>query len=200
MAQDPPPPKLPGENNKGFFSDITIEDVVLYIVMIGVLLFMGSFLNKQSELISSPLTELNTNERLDFTKLTAVQLRYDFASRVLVTNTGRSNLSFLIGSILCILGGLIIVRRVRTESSSLSGGSENLKLSLQSNSPGLIVVVIGAIIVCFSIYFKDKYEMRDGPAGSVSSQILDGATPEELTDEQKQNLSEYLEELKNGGS
>lgn len=176
---------------KEFFSGFTFEDILLYLTMIGVLVFFGYYLDHQSNLISKPLTEMNEISSKEFLQLSSTQLRYDYASRVLLTNTSRNNLSFLIGSILCILGSLIIVRRVRTETNTLNAKSINLKLSLQSNSPGLIMVFLGTVIILSSIYFKDKYEMSDnGGSYNGSETIMESNAAWE-----KQDLTDILNSL-----
>lgn len=144
-----------------FIGKFTIEDVILYLIIIGLLFFIGSYLNTHTNTISRPLTEMH-HDSLDVFELKEYQLRYDFASRALLTNTSRINMSFMIGSILTILGGLIIIRRVRKESFRAEGESpDGSKFNLESNSPGLIICLLGAIIICISILAKDKYEIRD---------------------------------------
>jgi hypothetical protein len=88
-------------------------------------------------------------------------MRYEFAGKVLISNSTRINLSFLIGSIMCILGTMIVIRKARVDTLEASGGDENISFSIKTTSPGIFLALLGTIILICSIVFKDEYNITD---------------------------------------
>ncbi len=144
-------------------SKIAVEDILLYVIIAGVFIYLGFYFVGISDDLNAQILSGRTKLK-DYPatpEMIQIILRYDFGNNVLVSNSARINMSFMIGSVLAVLGGLIIVRRVKTEANKASGGNEHFKFDFSSNSPGLAVCALGVVIICLSIVYKDKYSMTD---------------------------------------
>lgn len=145
-----------------FNKNFNKEDLLLYIITICLLFFLGwYFKSTQEQLVSSIDYRLDHIKTEEIKILEAAKMRYEFAGKVLISNSTRTNLSFLIGSIMCLLGTLIIIRKARVDTLEASGGDENLSFSIKTTSPGIFLAVLGTMILIFSITFKDKYTVTD---------------------------------------
>lgn len=139
------------------------EDLLLYIVSIGVLVFFGVYFSSiLSDLTSTLTSRQNINNELrKIPEVYQIEQRFIFASQVLISNSARNNMSFMIGSVLTILGAMIVIRRVKNETNSINAGNESFKFNFATNSPGLIIAALGCIIIVFSIAYKDNYSITD---------------------------------------
>jgi len=139
------------------------EDLFLYLVALGLIGYFAVYFHQSR-------AELLDNIWYDSGKITEEKylilveqsrMRYEFTSKVLLSNSIRSNMSFLVGTVLCVLGTMIVIRRVRGEIE-VGAGDADRSLSFKSTSPGVFLAFMGSLIIIFSIAFKDKYEVSDG--------------------------------------
>ena len=145
-----------------FHKNFNKEDLLLYVITICLLCFLGWYFNKsQEQLISSIDYRLDHIKTENIQILEAAKMRYEFSGKVLISNSTRTNLSFLIGSVMCLLGTLIIIRKARVDTLEASGGDEKLSFSIKTTSPGVFLALLGTVILIFSITFKDKYTITD---------------------------------------
>jgi hypothetical protein len=161
---------------KFFDENFNKEDAFLYLVTIGLLCFLGWYFHlSQQQMISKidyKLDHINTEE---IKILEAAKMRYEFAGKVLISNSTRINLSFLIGSVMCLLGTLLVIRKARMDSFEASGSdnSKNLLFSIKTTSPGIVLAILGTVILICSIAIKDEYYITDNDSitdGIVSNQ------------------------------
>ncbi len=145
-----------------FDKNFNKEDLFLYVITICVLIFLAWYFHiSQQQLISSIDYKLEHINADKIQILEAAKMRYEFAGKVLISNSTRINLSFLIGSIMCLLGTLIVIRKARVDNLEASGGNENLSFSIKTSSPGIFLAILGTLILTFSIAFKDEYSITD---------------------------------------
>ncbi|MBL7731259.1 MAG: hypothetical protein JNM88_08785 [Chitinophagaceae bacterium] len=88
-------------------------------------------------------------------------MKYEFASKVLAANSMRNNMSFLIGAFLCVLGTMIVVRRLR-DSIEVGAGQGDAGFSVKTSSPGILLSLIGGVLIILSVIMKDKYNVQEG--------------------------------------
>ena len=95
-------------------------------------------------------------------QVTNVALRYDQARIATATNAVRRSLAFLIGTIGFMLGCIIVIRGVRDTPVDAELSAENkAKIRLVTSSPGMVVVILSAIIIMGVVLLDDKVEVRD---------------------------------------
>ncbi|OEK04626.1 hypothetical protein [Roseivirga misakiensis] len=169
---------------------INTEDLLLYIVSIGVLIFLAIYLNNSLSNISTELSKQSPlNDKLsELPEIYQVEQRYIYATRVLISNSARNNMSFMVGAVLSILGAMIIIRRVKTEASSLDAGNEFFKFNLVSNSPGLIITTLGCAIIVIAIASRDSYSITD-------SDLSNNPPNKERLDTNTDNLTTNINEI-----
>ena len=89
-------------------------------------------------------------------------MRYEFASKILLSNTSKSNLGFLIGATLCLLGSLFIIRKSKVDIIEANGSNKQLlNFSIKTTSPGIFIVFMGTLLLFISIISKNKYNIKD---------------------------------------
>lgn len=140
------------------------EDIFLYMATICILCFLGWYFHISREHIKDAVSyNLEGTQVVRTDYLLASKMRYDFALKILLSNSTRTNLSFLIGSVLCLVGSMFVIRRSRIDNFEASGEvpSKSISLSLKTSSPGVLLSLFGTIIIIFSIIIKDKYNVVD---------------------------------------
>ena len=68
--------------------------------------------------------------------------------------------SALLASFLVIMVGALYVLRVERYQTSLSGGTESLKGSFTTSSPGLTMMCLGVVLAIASLYYRSSIEYR----------------------------------------
>ena len=146
-----------------FDNNFRKEDLFLYLVALGLLIFTGYYFTQS-------IMELRTAIQYDSSKLPAdytvlfetSKMRYDFGSKVLLSNAVRTNMSFLLGTIMCLLGTMVVVRRIMTELDASVKTPEKSELSLKTSSAGLVLAFLGTAIIITAVTAKDRYNISDG--------------------------------------
>jgi hypothetical protein len=87
--------------------------------------------------------------------------RYDLGSQLVIANMTRKNIGFLIGTLLALLGCIIVVRRIRNMPLSASGNVSGQSFSLLTASPGVLLVVMGSIMIIATILRSDEVYVHD---------------------------------------
>jgi len=187
------------KSSKIFNKDFTIEDVILYVFGIGIMIFLGLFLTQAQKQLNVQVLnyakENSVKNSLDV-NVQIAQLRYDYADKILLSNSTRKNIAFLVGTILAIFGCLIVIRGVR--DSPIEGevsALEKAAIKVKTSSPGVMIVLCGCIIIALSIFVKDKYDIRDPYISTVKNQEKGQSsnTPLTFTKEEKNKLIPKIE-------
>jgi hypothetical protein len=175
-----------------FNKDFTIEDVMLYVFGIGIMVFLGFFLIQAQEQLNLQVpnnTKGNCVENSRDPNVQITQLKYDYAGKILLSNSTRKNIAFLVGTILAIFGCMIVIRGVR--ESPIEGelsAFEKAKIKVKTSSPGIFIVLCGCVIVALSIFVKDKYDIQDPYIPKKYDEVQGYQTPAPLTDGEKDGL------------
>ena len=128
--------------------------------------------------------------------------RYDLGSQILIANTTRKNIGFLIGTLLCLIGCIVIVRRIRNMSIEAEGNAAGQQFKFLTASPGVLLTLFGSAIILATIIRVDKVEVTDyDPLLPYVQRVANpnpSATPPEegLTDIEKDILKKIEEEKK----
>jgi hypothetical protein len=143
------------------------EDLFLYLVTLGLIIFFGIYMIQNRDLLMGTIQF--SSQRVPESQAWLFELqkvKYDFANKVLAVNTMRHNMSFMVGVVLCLLGTMVVVRRLR-ESIEASGGDGNQTFTLKTSSPGIFLALIGFLLMAFPTIFPDKYGITD-PATTIT--------------------------------
>lgn len=91
-----------------------------------------------------------------------VQARQANAEALLISRTWIKYLGFVTGMILCIVGAVFILGKLRDENQTLVGGEYvQGKLTLQSHSPGIILSILGTVLIVCTIFTHQPIEKFD---------------------------------------
>lgn len=117
------------------------------------------------------------SERLAPPLLSARGDDYELALAALYMLNVRSNAAFLVGSFIAMTGALLVLKGARAR---VSGGLEHtpqLRASLATDSPGLFLGVMGAVIIIVTLFRGASLEMS--PRAAVGPPSAAAAAPED---------------------
>lgn len=156
-----------------FDKDFRKEDAFLYLVSLGLLIFLGwYFLQYRIGVSSQDIYGYGSLvAEKDMITVVTERMKYDFFTLVLFSNSLRSNMSFMIGALLCVLGTMIVIRRLRAEVEfSVKEGSNNAG-TLKTSSAGVFITFLGTLIIIAAIIYKDKYEVGSTSAFPITQPL-----------------------------
>ena len=180
---------------KSFFSaDFTYEDFVLYLfcfLLVGFLAFYFTGVNASSgadfmsahdkammdrlALENIPHDELRAN--LIRSQLQIAYKRYEFGARAQHTNSLIKYIGFMVGTLLAILGAVVVVKGVRDGPIGFEAeGLERAKIKFTASSPGVFLAFIGGGIVMTTILHGIDAKVDD-PTISVPIYQADAFAP-----------------------
>jgi hypothetical protein len=91
-----------------------------------------------------------------------VERRYHQASVLLMSGLWTRYLGFVTGMVLALVGASFILGKLEAPPTELEGKGAGIEGSLKTASPGIILVVLGAVLMLATIVNRDTYETRDG--------------------------------------
>lgn len=146
-----------------FDTNFRKEDLFLYLVALGLLIFTGYYFTQSIRQLQTAIQYDSNRLPADYAVLfETAKMRYEFGSKVLLSNAVRTNMSFLLGTIMCLLGTMIVVRRIRVEMDATIKTMDKSEFSLKTSSAGLTLVFLGTLLIIVAVTFKDKYNITDG--------------------------------------
>lgn len=90
-------------------------------------------------------------------------LRYDLAGKILLANSSRKNIAFLIGTLMAIFGSLLVISKIESTIDANIDTFDKAKFNITTTSPGVFIVFLGTIIILVTIFMRDSYSVNDGP-------------------------------------
>ena len=144
------------------------QDILLYIIGLSIFGFVSFILVKtQYSLqrdLSSGIQLENKIPQLEQTKI-----RYEYLSKILLANTIRKNIAFLIGVMMIILGTILIISRIKSDIRAQVDLVKTDKFHITTTSPGVFIVLLGTIIVVTTVLKSDVYKVEDSPLKTTSN-------------------------------
>lgn len=92
-----------------------------------------------------------------------VALRYNQANAVLLLRMWTRYMGFLVGMVLALTGAFFILGRLREDSTHLAAESGSTKFDLTTQSPGIVLTILGTLLMFITIWVKLDVEMTDKP-------------------------------------
>lgn len=155
------------------------EDLLLYIVSVVLISFFIAYFVRIQQHNDKPVfneldTEMFKNLQLkdpeqirpehEFLKaqLQLVYKRYELTTKVSRTIAYIKFIGFIVGTLLVLLGTMVVIRGIRHHDFNASGeGIEKFRFSLSLSSPGMFLCLIGTIIMIATILKGVENKMDD---------------------------------------
>ena len=158
--------------DRRYSSKLNREDLLLYTIAILLIVFFSFFfvriqiqndLPVYSKLDQEMLANLRFNKNVEnhsvnqeFLKaqLQVVYKRYELANKIARTIAYIKFIGFLVGTLLVLVGTILVVRGIRNHEIAFSNEiptSVSNKISFVTNSPGIWITLIGAVIMISTI-------------------------------------------------
>ncbi len=151
------------------------NDLLLLVIITLVLGFVSWFFTDTLEVLRRTIE--NASASSSRPSAGRVEFMREISVLVLYGSAVKTSAAFLVGSLVALIGCLIIVRGTRVDfTGSFSSG--DAKSSLKTNSAGIVVTVVGATLVGFSIHGSQSQldlalPSREKVAGEVPKQDLE---------------------------
>ncbi|WP_441287573.1 hypothetical protein ACSRUE_36295 [Sorangium sp. KYC3313] len=163
------------------------EDYLLWGLIAAVLGFVAWFFWRFT---SDALTKLTPASCTASPELCDSEQRYSLAVASLKVITIRSNSAFLVGTLVCLIGCTIVLRRVRIAFQG-KGGPPRFRARLATDSPGIIIAILGAAILLATLFANPFMELRESHRDAASPR--DAQTDRAPESGAAQRLREYEE-------
>jgi hypothetical protein len=102
--------------------------------------------------------------------------RYHQASVQLMSGIWIRYLGFVTGMILALVGASFVLGKLQEPESEITGKSSVIDFSLKSASPGIILVVFGALLMFTTIITRQEYTVEDRPIYLLDSRTQGAST------------------------
>ena len=144
----------PGDFNAGR------EDYLLWGLIAAVVGFIGVFFWNFTNLTITTLTKVGSTISCspDAPELCPSVQRYALAVASLSAIMVRSNGAFLVGALVCLIGCMIVLRRLRVAFDG-EGGSATLRTRVATDSPGVIIALLGGAILLATVLSRPHVEL-----------------------------------------
>jgi hypothetical protein len=115
------------------------------------------------------LTSVADTERLDAYRLEAavalelhaLERRYHQANVLLMSRVWTRYLGFVTGMILSLVGAVFVLGKLRTPTTQMELAAAPFKYSIQSASPGLIMILLGVALMLTTIVTHHRIDVVD---------------------------------------
>jgi tellurite resistance protein TehA-like permease len=102
----------------------------------------------------------------------AMDKRYRQASALLLSRIWTRQLSFMTGMVLAFIGAVFILGKLSESKTDAGLTVADLKSSISSSSPGLILAFFGTTLIALSIVVQPKIEVQDRPVYIASEALV----------------------------
>ncbi len=111
----------------------------------------------------------------------ALNQRYNHSKTIILARMWTRYLGFLTGMILAIVGAVFVLGKLRESEAQLGAEAVQVKLSITSASPGLILSTLGTILILTTLIVKTDVSVGDGSIYLPSSnKSLNQAEPPDI--------------------
>lgn len=150
------------------------------IAVMGLLFFLSSFVQihlmhvelqtaPEVEEASASLDDLESPAKAELMRWNALvtleretlRAREQATNAVILRQASLLNLGFLTGMVLCLVGAVFVLGRLQEPATSLSGETPQLKVALNTSSPGIVLVVLGAGLICATLFHHYQFNLPD---------------------------------------
>ncbi len=135
--------------------------VFFFLASLGQLIYLQTRIEKVPEIDKNWLKENPVNSQLYQLEYLTIQKRYHQGNTSLMSRIWLQYLGFITGMILTIIGAIFILGKLREPESKIELDASQVKFSILSSSPGLVMVLLGTFIMITTILDHKDIEIKD---------------------------------------
>ncbi len=181
----------PGPSETGFApaGGAEREDYLLWALIASVVGFIGVFFWNFTNLTITTLTAVRVTMvcSAEAPELCPSVQRYALAVASLSAIMVRSNGAFLIGALVCLIGCMIVLRRLRVAFDG-HGGNHTMRARVASDSPGVIIALLGGAILLATVLSRPQIELSGGDIPAIQRRPV---VPGDSAQSPERRLLEY---------
>ena len=157
--------------------------VFFFLASLAQLIYLQSRIEKVPDLDQNWIKDNIPNSQLYQLEYLTIQKRYHQGNTSLMSRIWLQYLGFITGMILVIIGAIFILGKLREPEAKIELSASQVKLSILSSSPGLIMVLLGTFIMITTILDHKKIEISDNNIYLLPElkSIITGVPPEKIT-------------------
>ena len=122
-----------------------------------------------------------------------LERRYHQANVLLMARVWVRYLGFVTGMILALVGAVFIMAKLREPASRLEAEGQGFKGSLATNSPGIVLAVLGTGLMLATILSHNEIDVRDAPPYTSDPSFFTSVTASRVPPKDISNLTEGAE-------
>lgn len=135
--------------------------IFFFIASLGQLIYLQTRVEKVPEIDKNWIKENTPNSHLFHLEYLTVQNRYHQGNTSLMSRIWLQYLGFITGMILAIIGAIFILGKLREPETKIDLDASQVKFSILSTSPGLVMVFLGTFIMITTIVVHNEIEIKD---------------------------------------
>jgi hypothetical protein len=135
--------------------------VFFFVASLGQLIYLQQRVGKKPEIDKNWIKENTPNSQLYQLEYLSLQNRYHQGNTTLMSRIWLQYLGFMTGMILTIIGAIFILGKLREPETKVELSAMQVRLSLLSTSPGLVMVILGTVIMITTIIDHYSIDVRD---------------------------------------
>lgn len=135
------------------------------------------------EIQSVSLDDLDPEARQRYIlEVYVINKRHHQANVLLMSRVWTRYLGFATGMILAMVGAIFVLGKLQSPTSDVQAEAANLKMSIKSASPGVILVALGVLLMAITIVTHHEITVSDRPLYTSSSPGADLVPMSDLED------------------
>jgi hypothetical protein len=135
--------------------------IFFFIASLGQLIYLQTRIEKAPEIDKNWINRNTYNSQLYYLEYLTVQNRYHQGNTSLMSRIWLQYLGFITGMILAIIGAIFILGKLREPETKIDLDASQVKFSILSSSPGLVMVFLGTFIMITTIVVHNEIEIKD---------------------------------------
>lgn len=167
--------------------------IIPMIVVLALFFFLASLvqminlhnrIDKFPEVNKVLIEDPNMEKSLLALELLLIEKRYHQANTSLMSRIWLKYLGFVTGMILSIIGATFVLAKLREQPTNVQLSTRELKFSLISSSPGIILAILGTLIMVITIYRHNPIDLYDSNIYLPSTNTNKNNIPYDIIKEQ----------------
>ncbi len=135
--------------------------VFFFIASLGQLIYLQTRIEKAPEINENWINKNTHDRQLYYLEYLTVQNRYHQGNTSLMSRIWLQYMGFITGMILAIIGAIFILGKLREPETKIDLDASQVKFSILSSSPGLVMVFLGTFIMITTIVVHNEIEIKD---------------------------------------
>jgi hypothetical protein len=125
------------------------------------LIYLQTRIEKVPEIDKNWVQSTTHNSQLYQLEYLTIQNRYHQGNTSLMSRIWLKYLGFITGMILAIIGAIFVLGKLREPETRIEMDASQVKFSILSSSPGLVMVFLGTFIMITTILVHNEIEIND---------------------------------------